>query len=344
MLEDKKGENLDKIELDKNKIYYIYENEKEAVENNIDMNLKEIVIDKNIILKNSLTEGKLVSYGDALNLILKENEEEKDKKPFLKKIFLENIKICNDNKFYTSTFCKFINEEINIIKEEIISDKTGQKINEYISILKIINDFIIHIISFNNSLEEYENIIKNMIEIYETSKSEELLSYLIKDFIEPNKENLYANYFCNREIKKCRNISTYIRRILSICINNNIENEIALKIIQYYLDKIPVEITKHLEEMEGFNILLITLVEFSDNIKKYFINNEAISKLSDLITGKESPLFQVDERVENKEIKPKFGYLIKIIGFLYKYYLDNYQKEELKLSKNDIIMINSNKF
>ena len=45
---------------------------------------------------------------------------------------LENIRICNDKKFYTKTFSEFIKEETKIIKEEIIHDKTCQKIIEFI--------------------------------------------------------------------------------------------------------------------------------------------------------------------------------------------------------------------
>ena len=344
ILEDKKEENMDKIEVDKNKIYYIYENEKDAIEKNTDMDLKENKIDKDIIIKNSLTEGKLVSYEYALNLLLKENNEEKGKKPFLKTILLENIKICNDKKFYTDSFNKLIKEETTIIKEEIFSDETNQKINEYIPILKTINDYAMHIIPFYNHLDNSDIIIQNLIDIYEYSKPKELLSYLIKDVIEINKDNFYENYFCNREIKKSKFISSYISRILTCCINNDIETELTFKIIQFYLDKIPVEITKHCMEMEGFNNFVLILVEQSNKIKKYFIEHEAISKLIDLMLGKESPLYENDERIENKNNKPKFSSLIKIVALLYKYYADNYQKEELKLPKNDKVMIYTNRF
>ena len=88
--------------------------------------------------------------------------------------------------------------------------------------------------------------------------------------------------------------------------------------------------------MEGFNNFILILVQNSNLICKNFINNEIISKLIDLILGKESPLYEGDERIENKNNKPKFGNIIKSIALLYKYYVDNYQKEELNLSKNDI--------
>ena len=352
ILDEKKEQNLDKIELDNGKIYYIYENEKDAVEKNIEIKrdenniigIKESDIDKNIIIKNNSIEAKLVSYKQALELLQKENNEEKDKKPFLKNILLENIKICNDKKFYTESFITFIKESIHLIKEEIFSDKTNQKINEYIPILKAVNDYIIHIFSFYNNLDESNIIIQNVLEICERSIPKELLSYLIKDFIETNKDNLYLNYLCNRDNKKGIMISKYIGRIIACCVNNNIENEIAYNIIKFYLDKIPVEITRKWTDMEGFNNLILILVQYSNALCKYFINNEVIYKLIDLIMGKESPLYQGDERIENKNNKPKFGNIVKSIAILFKYYVDKHQKEELNLSKNDIIMINTIQF
>ena len=352
ILEEKKDEKLEKIEFDNGTEYYIYENEKDAIEKNT--NMKEVdeeeeenkihKLDKNIILKNGFIEAKLVSYNEALDLLKKENKEEKEKKPFLKSILLENIKMCNDKKFYTDSFSVFIEEETRLIKEEIINDKTGQKINQYIPLLKEISDYIIHIISFYNYLQESDLIIHNIIDILEYSIPKELLSYLIKDIIMNNLDNYYSNYICSREMKKSKVICSYIGKIISVCYNNDIENDLILKIIQFYLDKIPVEITKEWLYMEGFNYFILTLLQNSDKIKKYFIQNEVISKLIDLIMGKDSPLYQGDERVENKNNKPKFGNIVKSISLLYQYYLDNYQKEELNLSKNDIIMINTNKF
>ena len=346
IIEEKKEENLEKIELDNGVAFYIYETEKDAIEKNIDINInsKENELNKNIIIKNGLIQAKLVSYNEAINSLIKENENKTEEKPFLNKILLENIRICNDKKFYTKTFSEFIKEETKIIKEEIIHDKTGQKIIEYIPILKAINDYIIHIISFCNELEDSKEVIQNIIDIFEYSIPKELLTYLIKDIIEPDKENLYKNYFCSRCFKKAKIISTYIGRILSCCINNNIENDLTLKIIQFYLDKIPVEITKYWLDMEGFNNLILTLVQNSDKMKIYFINNEIITKLMDLILGKESPLYKGDERVENKNNKPQFGNVVNTVALLYQYYADNYQKEELKLSENDIVLINNIKF
>jgi len=68
-------------------IYYIYENGKDAIEKNDDINNiknKENKIDKNIIIKNSEIHAELVSNEDAINLIKKE----KDKKPFCKSILI----------------------------------------------------------------------------------------------------------------------------------------------------------------------------------------------------------------------------------------------------------------
>ena len=359
ILEEKKDEKLDKIEFDNGTVYDIYENEKDAIEKNTNMkevdkdenkidNLENKVdkLDKNIILKNGFIEAKLVSYDEALDLLKKENKEEKEKKPFLKSILLENIKMCNDKKFYSDSFSVFIKEEIKLIKEEIINDKTGQKINQYIPLLKQISDYIIHILSFYNYLQEQDSdsILKNIIDILEYSIPKELLSYLIKDIIMNNLDNFYSNYICSKEMRKSKIICLYIGKIISVCYNNDIENDSVIKIIQFYLNKIPVEITKEWLCMEGFNYFVLTLVQNSDKIKKYFIQNEVISKLIDLIMGKDSPLYQGDERTENKNNKPKYGNIVKSIALLYQYYLENYQKEELNLSKNDIIMINTNKF
>ena len=347
ILEEKKSDNIDKIEIDKDKIYYIYENEKEAVEKNTNVNMlkdEEESINKNIIIKNGSIEANLVSYKEALYSLIKENNEEKQKKPFVKNILLENVKICNDKKFYTKSFSKFIKEEVELIKDQIYKDNTGKKINEYIPVLKAINDYILFIIPFSNNLDHSFMIILDMISIYSYSIPKEYISYLIKDIIEPNKDNFYNNYFTSRDNKKGNTISTYIGNILALGINNNIETELVTKIIQFYLDKIPIEITKKWLDMEAFNNLILTLVENSNIIKKSFINNSIIAKLIDLIMGRESPLFQGDERIENKNNKPKYGNIVKAIALLYKYYAENFQKEELKLSKSDLLMINCTKF
>ena len=340
-------ENKETIEKEKGNIEYIYENEKEAIEKNTDVNKlenEENNINKNIILKNSGIEANLVSYQEALDSLIKENNNDKEKKPFLKNILLENIKICNDKKFYTRAFTRFINEETELIRRELIYNDSKQKINDYIPILKVINDYIFFVIPFSNFLEEADMIIDNMSDIINLYFPKEFISFVIKEIIEPKKEIFYMEYMCSRENKKGRMISTYIGKILSSSMNNNTEVELTTKIIQFYLDKIPIEITKKWLDMEAFNNLILTLVENSDIIKKSFINNGIIAKLIDLIMGKESPLYQGDERIENKNNKPKFGNIVKAIALLYKYYAENFEKEELKLSKSDLIMIDCIKF
>ena len=348
ILEAKKDDsNIDIIDCDDGLKYYVYETEKEAVEKNVDFNImekEEQNIDKNIIIKNSSIQANLVSYEQALNLLKIENLEEKEKKPFLNAILLENIKQCNDIKFYNKNFVKFLKNETDLLKEIIFYDLNNEKINEYIPILKAINDYIIHIVSFSVHEEFSDYIIFNMISIYEVAIPKDLLTYLIKDIIEPNKEHFYQNYICSKEYKKGSILSQYIGRIICCCINNDIETELCMKIIQFYLDKIPVEITKKWLDMEAFNYLILTLVDYSDAIKKSFINNGIIAKLIDFIMGKESPLYQGDERIENKNNKPKFGNIVRAIALLYGYYCDNWEKGEVKLSKSDLIMINNFKF
>jgi ubiquitin C-terminal hydrolase len=76
ILDEKKEQNLDKIQLDNGNIYYIYETEKDAIEKNVEMKkddndihkLKENKVDKNIIIKNNCIQAKLLSFEEALNL------------------------------------------------------------------------------------------------------------------------------------------------------------------------------------------------------------------------------------------------------------------------------------
>ena len=347
LLDEKKDENLEKIEIDKDKVYYIYENEKDAIEKNTDVNKlkdEENKINKIIILKNSSIEANIISYEEALQKLVKENNEDKENKPFLKNILLQNIKICNDKKFYTESFSRFIMDILDLIKMEIIHDKTKQKINEYVPILKTINDYLLFIMSFSKFLDFANRIVIDLTFIYNKFNQKDFISYLVKDIIEPNKDIFYYGYFTSSDHIKGNTISEYIGKILACSLNKNIETELVNKIIQFYLDKIPIEITKKWLDMEAFNNLILTLVVNSDIIKKSFINNSILSKLIDLILGKDSPLYQGDERIDNKNNKPKFGNIVKAIALLYKYYIENYEKEELKLSKTDLIMINCTKF
>ena len=71
------------------------------------------------------------------------------------------------------------------------------------------------------------------------------------------------------------------------------------------------------------------------------MKEEILSKLIDFILGKESPLYQGDDRVDNKNIQGKLGPLVKSIALLYQYYINNKDKDEnLKISEQDEKMIN----
>ena len=347
ILEEKKEEKIDKIELDKNTIYYVYDTEKDAIEKNTDVNKlenEEDNINKNIIIKNSLVQANLVSYQEALNFLKNENSIDKEKKPFLKTILLENIKICNDKKFYVKSFSLFIKKIVALIMDLITKDKKIEKINEYINIIETINDYVLYVLPFSYNLDDLQILLIDVIYFFKIVTPTELISHIIKDIIEPNKESFYTDYFISKDNKKGNCISSYIGNLLAVGLNNNIEVELINKTIQFYLDKIPVEITHHWVDMEAFNNLILVLIENSDIIKKSFINNSIISKLIDYILGKESPLYQGDERIDNKNNKGKFGNIVKSIALLFQYYIENYEKEELKLSKSDMIMIDCIKF
>ena len=139
-------------------------------------------------------------------------------------------------------------------------------------------------------------------------------------------------------------IATYVANIICCCLNNNIETEVSMKIVQFYVDKIPVEITRKWIDMESFNNLIMEFIQNSDVIKKTFIQNSMITKLIDFILGRSSPLYQGDDRIENKNNKAKFGPIVKAIALLYKYYVENHDKEEVKLSSSDLKLINHIQF
>ena len=344
ILEENKEKNMEKIDTPEGKVYYIYENEVEAIEKNINYNKDENKnIDKNIIIKNSEIEANLVTYEEDLDSLKKLNSE-KDKKPFINTIFLENIRLCNDKKFFTKGFTKFMLKVSEYLKKEILDDKTNTKINTYIPVLKTINDFIINILARSNYKDELNCIIENITNIYQSSIHKELLTYLIKDIIEPIKEKLYINYFVSRDRMMGNDIGKYIAKIICCCLSNNIETETSMKIIQFYVDKIPIEITKKWIDMESFNNLILYFIEYSDIVKKTFIQNGMISKLIDFIMGRSSPLYQGDDRTENKNNKGKFGPIVNAIALLFNYYIENYIKEEIKLSASDLKMINHSQF
>ena len=345
ILDENKEKELEKIDLQEGKTYFIYENEKEAVEKNINYNNKDNKnIDKNIIIKSKENEGKLVTYEEALDSLQKYNNESKDKKPFINTIILENIKLNNDKKFYHKGFTKFISQISEYMKNEIINDKTNNKINEYIPFLKIINDYILNIIALSNFKDELIQIVDNITDIYKHTVPKEFLSYLIKEVIDPIKEKLYINYFVSRDRIMGNDISKYVGKIVCCCLDNSIENEICMKFIQFYIDKIPVEITKNWIDMEPFNNLILVFIENSDLVKKTFIQNQMISKLIDFVLGRSSPFYQGDQRVENKVNKGKFGPIVKSIALLFKYYAENYEKEEIKLSASDLKLIDHKPF
>ena len=344
ILEENKEKNLEKLDLE-GKEYYLYDNDKEAVEKNINYtNGESKEKDKDIIIKNGETECNLVTYEEAIDSLQKINNESNDKRPFINSILLENVKLCNDKKFFLKGFTIFIKDMSEIIKKIIIEDKTNTKINEYIPILKTFNNYIFNIISLSFYKDELNIIVQNITDIYRHSVPKELLSYLIKDIIEPKIGKIFKNYLVARDRIMGNDISKYVGRIVGCGLDNNIESETCTKIIQFYVDKIPVEITKHWIDMEPFNNLILEFIEHSDVVKKIFLQNQMISKLIDFILGRNSPLYQGDDRVENKINKGKFGPIVKGIALLFKYYAENHEKEEIKLSPADLKMINHRPF
>ena len=330
--------NMDKIEMD-GKIYYIYENEKEVIKKNMNLN-SEV---KNIIIKGDKSEAELIKYNDALNILSKENVNLYDTKPFIDKILSENIRLKNDANFYTEQFTIFINEITNQISNEIIIDDTKQKIIKYLPALKNLNDFIINIISVSKEKELLPIICGNLLEIYGSSKNKELLSYLLK-YIDQMKENIFKNYLVSKDRIKGGEIGKYIAKIICISINNNIEIELSNKIIKFFIGKIPIEITKKWLDMESFNKFICYLIENSDFVKRYFIKNHMIAKLIDFILGKSSPLYKGDRREEFVKTKGYFEPIVKGIALLFGYYENNILDEDLILSNDDITLIKYSKF
>ena len=108
----------------------------------------------------------------------------------------------------------------------------------------------------------------------------------------------------------------YVAKVICCGLNNNIETEVSMKIVQFFVDKIPVEITRKWFDMESFNNLIMEFIQNSDVIKKTFIQNSMITKLIDFILGRSSPLYQRDDRIENKNNKGKFCPIVKAIALL----------------------------
>ena len=336
---DENNNNSETINAPDGKIYYVFDNDKDVNKKNILLN-NEI---KNIIIKKDKTQAELIKYDDALNSLIEENKTSIDKNPFINEILTENIKLKNDNYFYFNSFTLFIINVSEQIKQEIIKDQTNTKIVSYLPTLKILNDFIINIIAVSKEKNDSNKIIQNLIDIYAHAHIEELLKHLI-NYIEQIKENIYKNYLTSKDRIKGAQIGKYISKILSISLQYNIEVELINKIIQYFIDKIPVDISKKWLEMECFNKFICYLIEDSDIIKKEFIKKNMISKLIDFILGTSSPIYKGDNRDEFNNLKGYFSPIVKSLSLLYKYYENNIMNEELTLSDDDILLINYKQF
>ena len=320
--------------------YYVYETATEAIEQNIKENVPNNKLIKKIVIKKDQIEADLVTYEEAVENLIKKNNDENEPKPFKNNILIENIKLNNDKKFFGSGFIKYMKSVTQIIKNEIYEDKENQKINNYLPILKTIHNFIINILCVSSYIDELKDIIQNVTNIYNHCPSKELLSYIIKDTIEPNKEKLYENFLTCKVSKLGNSFAEYLGKIICCGINNNIESEISNNLVKFYLDKIPIEITKKWLDMEGFNSLIMHIIENSDIIKKNFIQEKIIAKLIDYILGKSSPFYQGDQRIDNQYNKGKFGPIVKSIALLYKYYIENYEKEKIEFSPSCLKLIN----
>ena len=334
LLKDKEINNLK----DNGINYDVYKDEKEAIEKNMNNEIN----DKEIILRDNKVIGHLISYDNAVNymdVINKNNKEENI--PFKSMILEENIKLSNDKKFFSYSFGDFIEHITKMIQFEIEIDLEFKKTIsvDYMPIIQIINDYLLNIFSICWNKDYLKNIINNMILIINYIPN--ILHYLVKDIIEPKKEIILYDYLLAKDAKLGEAFSIYFGKILSLSLEKNIENETAVKLIDFYLEKIPVEISKKWMDMEYFNNFLYILVENSEKIKKKFLTEEILSKLIDYILGKESPIYKGDERNENNNIKGKFGPIVKSIALLYEYYINNKDKEQdLKISEQDELMIN----
>ena len=309
--------------------YELYKNEKEAIEKNKSHEKN----DKEIILKDNKLIAHLISYDEALNYNSKINENRKEEEiPFKSMIIDENIKFYNDKKMFSFSFLHFINKISKEIKNMIEKDNTLSE--NYLPLCKTINDYLFNIFSISYHKEELKLIIDNINSILKYMPK--MVTYLVKEIIEPKKEILLYDYLLCKDAKLGEAFSNYIAKTLILSIDNNVENEASLQLIKFYTDKIPVDISKKWSEMEHFNNFILILTENSDKIKKEFIIQGMISKLIDFILGKESPIYKGDERKDNKNIKGKLGPLVRSIAYLYQYYLNNKDKDKtLKLSEDD---------
>ena len=297
--------------------YEVYQDENEAIEKN----KNEEKINKKIILKNIKSFVNIISYEEGLNYINTIYDNYDDENIIFKSLILqENKKFCNDKKIYSKSFSKFIKDITFQIKTEIKNNNT--LVNNYEPIIKIINDYLFEIFKFSDYKYDLIDIINNICFILKSIPK--FVSDIIKEFIEPKKEIIYKEYFLTNNKGIGEVFSFYFGKILSLSINDNIENEISMKIINYYLDKMPVELSKDWTRMEFYNNFIYVLIDNSDKIKELFLSNHIISKIIDFILGKESPLYEQknDERFDNKNIEGNLNQLVKSILLLYKYYLN----------------------
>ena len=314
--------------------YEVYLDENDAKENN--KNIEKL--NKKVILKNNKLIVDLMSYEEGLNCLnkIKENYNEENI-PFKSLIIEENIKFNNDKKIYSYAFGRFINDIANQIKSGI--ESCNNFTENYESIIQILNYYIFNIFIFSEHKENLKEIINNICFLGKDMPI--FISKFIKEFIEP-KKIIYIEYLLNKDKILVEVLSNYFGIILSISINKNIENETSMKIINYYLDKIPVELSKDLNRMGSFNNFIATLVENSDIIKEIFLSNNIIPKIIYFILGKESPLYinKKDDKFDNSQIKGNLSNLAKCIHLLYKYYLDKKDTNDMIiLSKEDLDML-----
>ena len=329
LLKDDKNINIKDNEID----YEVYKDEKEAIEKNKNNENNN----KEIILKDNKLIGHLISYDEAIKYMNKINEGIKDENiPFKSMILEENIKFCNDKKIYSSAFLCFI-DTIVFELNYIYKDNTFEE--KYTPVIKLINDYLFNIFARSWCKDRLLFLVQHLIDVYKFMPN--MISYLVKEILEPKKEILLRDYLLIKDAKLGEAFSFYFAHILISSIEKNIEAETSFNIINYYLHKIPIEISKKWMEMEYFNTFILTLIEKSEIIKKKLLAEETISLLIDFIMGKSSPLYKGDERNENKNIKGKLGPLVRSVAYLYQYFIDNKEKDtNLKISENDEKLIN----
>jgi len=332
---------INSLKEDNNKIidddikYEVYKDENEAVEKNKDFEK----LNKKIILKNIKSFANIISYEEGLNYINKIYESFSNQNLLFKSIILqENMRFNNEKKIYTPSFGKFIKDLTIEIKKDI--ETNNNLSSNYEPIIKVINGYIFDIFKFSDYKQDLIEIMDNLCSIIKYMPK--YLSSIIKEFIEPKKEFIYKEYLLSNNKGFGESISYYFGKILSLSININIENETSMNIINYYLDKIPVELSKDWIKMEYYNNFICVLIENSDKIKEIFLSNNIITKIIDFILGKESPLYKEgkDGRCDNKQNEGNLNKLVKSILLLYKYHLNKKDNNNMiSLSKDDMDLL-----